>query len=126
MSRLIHIYGKAQKLAVGGHFLKVRIRVTRAEKSCRESFALRKISNSFQQNMLEPIGLAEGYSLWVMQWLVLCGIPYSGSGALASPVRTNQLPTSLIGQATRPPGGSTAHLQLSKTNTRDFFIATCG
>jgi hypothetical protein len=32
-----------------------------------------------------------------MQWLVLCGIPYRGSGALASPDPTNQLPTSLYG-----------------------------
>lgn len=53
----------------------------------------------------------------VMQWLVLCGIPYRGSGALASPDPANQLPTSLLGQATRPPGGSTAHLQLSKSST---------
>src|SRR5438876_7654612 len=85
------------------------------EVSQPQKVALRKISNNFQQNMLEPIGLAEGYSLRVMQWLVLCGIPYSGSGAKASPDRTNQLPTSLIGQATWPPGGSTAHLQLSKS-----------
>ena len=54
----------------------------------------------------------------VLQWLVLCGIPYRGSGALASPDPTNQLPTSLIGQAKRPPGGSTAHLQLPKSSTR--------
>ncbi len=53
----------------------------------------------------------------VMQWLVLCGIPYRGSGALASPDPANQLPFSHLGQATRPPGSSTAHLQLSKSST---------
>lgn len=32
---------------------------------------------------------------WVMQWLVLCGIPYRGSGALPpQPDPANQLPTS--------------------------------
>src|SRR5208337_57819 len=46
------------------------------------------------------------------------GIPYRGSGALASPDPTNQLPNSHLGQATRPPGGSTAPLQLSKSSTR--------
>ncbi len=35
-----------------------------------------------------------------------------------SPDPTNQLPTSHSGQAQRPPGGSTAHLQLSKNSTR--------
>jgi len=57
----------------------------------------------------------------VLQWLVLCGIPYRGSGMRRlriSPDPTNQLPTSLIGQAKRPPGGSTAHLQLPKSSTR--------
>jgi hypothetical protein len=35
-----------------------------------------------------------------------------------SPDPTNQLPTSHSGQAQRPPGGSTAHLQLFKNSTR--------
>ena len=42
-----------------------------------------------------------------MQWLVLCGIPYRGSDCAANAASTdptNQLPTSLVGQATRPPG----------------------
>jgi hypothetical protein len=39
--------------------------------------------------------------------------------ALFNPTqRTNQLPTSLYGQATRPPGGSTTYEQLSKSSTR--------
>lgn len=36
----------------------------------------------------EPIRLA-GANSRVMQWLVLCGIPYRGPGALASPDPTN-------------------------------------
>jgi hypothetical protein len=39
-------------------------------------------------NPTEPLGLTGVFS-WVMQWLVLCGIPYRGSGALASPDPTN-------------------------------------
>ena len=41
----------------------------------------------------------------------------AGSGYRFSSNPTNWLPTSLLGQATRPPGGSTAHLQLFKSNT---------
>jgi len=39
-----------------------------------------------------------------------------GLRVIASPDPTNQLPNSLSGQAIRPPGGSTAHLQLSKSS----------
>ena len=64
----------------------------------------------------------------VLQWLVLCGIPYRGSGMRhlrISPDPANQLPTSLIGQATRPPGGSTAHLQLPKSSTHGSSLQIC-
>ena len=58
-----------------------------------------------------------------MQWLVLCGIPYRDQGcdiSAASADPTNQLPTSLTGQAPkRPPGGSTAH-------NSNFFESTTG
>jgi hypothetical protein len=58
----------------------------------------------------EPIGRAKGIAFRVMQWLVLCGIPYRGPGArdATSTDPTNQLPTSHLGQAQWPPGGSTA------------------
>jgi len=47
------------------------------------------------------------------------GFPTGVRGATnaSSSNPTNRLPTSLKGQATRPPGGSTAHLQLFKSNT---------
>jgi len=61
---------------------------------------------------------------WVVQWLVLCGIPNRGTGALASPDPANQLPFSLFGQAIRPPGGSTAHLQLSKSSISHSMLQT--
>jgi hypothetical protein len=55
----------------------------------------------------------------VMQWLVLCGIPTGVQGCVnaASTDPTNQLPTSHLGQATWPPGSSTAHLQLFESST---------
>ena len=39
-----------------------------------------------------------------------------------SPDPTNQLPTSHSGQAQRPPGGSTAHLQLFKSSTSHPWV----
>ena len=55
----------------------------------------------------EPIRLA-GANSRVMQWLVLCGIPYRGPGALASPDPANQPSKSHIGRALRPLESSTA------------------
>jgi len=76
-----------------------------------------KISKSDQQNMPEPLRLTGDKLLGPAMGLFSLGIPYRGSGALATPNPTNWLPTSLIGQALRPPGGSTAHQQLSKSST---------
>src|SRR5487761_2390183 len=71
---------------------------------------------------LEPLGFARDCPPGLA---MACSLKDSLQGlrGLASPDPTNQLPTSLIGQATRPPGGSTAyflptaHLQLSKSST---------
>jgi hypothetical protein len=56
-----------------------------------------------------------------MQWIVLCGIPYRGSGALASPDPANTITLAShfpqSGQALWVPGGFTAHLQLFKSIT---------
>jgi hypothetical protein len=109
------------KLVVGGVFLKMRIRFADRDKPCSEGIALRKISKIDQQNSLEPLRLV-GDKLPVMQWLVLCRIPNRGSRAYASHEPTNQLPTSLIGQAIRPPGGSTALLQLSKSTRSTLLL----
>jgi hypothetical protein len=65
--------------------------------------------------MPEPLGLA-GVNSRVMQWLVLSRDSLQGLKVLSLDP-TNQLPTSLIGQATRPPGGSTAHHELLKGST---------
>ncbi len=93
----------------------------------------RKISKSGQHCLPEPIRLAGvftpgrngSFNSRVLQWLVLCGIPNRGSGVRSDRLTTGScrphltqrtssitlLPTSLNGQATRPLGGSTAHLQ---------------
>ena len=68
--------------------------------------------------MLVPLGRAKGFPLRVMQSMVLFGLssagfPTGGSGlrqTLSTCTQTNQLPTSLNGQAIQPPGGSTAAL----------------
>ena len=50
--------------------------------------------------------------------LFSAGFPTGAQGScFPPPDPTNQLPTSLNGQATRPPGGSIAHLQLFKSST---------
>ena len=76
------------------------IRSAEKEKALFRSIAQRKISKMTAQNALEPLRLT-GDNSWVLQWHVLCGIPYRGSGALASPDPTNShynlLPTSLYG-----------------------------
>jgi hypothetical protein len=55
----------------------------------------------------------------VLQWLVLCGIPYRGHGVRRSAFTQPYEPASSFhnGQAQRPPGSSTAHFQLSKSST---------
>ena len=72
---------------------------------------------SDQQKLPEPIGLT-GDKL--LGHAMACSLRDSlqGLGAPASPDPTNQLPNSHKGQATRPPGGSTAPLQLSKSSIR--------
>ena len=56
--------------------------------------------------------------------LFSAGFPTGVQGVLfaTSTDPTNQLPTSLLGQATRPPGGSTAHLQLFKSSTGYILV----
>jgi hypothetical protein len=90
----------------------MQVTITEQERSRLKSIAQRKISMSDQQKPPEPLGLTGDELLGHAMVLFSLGIPYRGSGALASPDPTNQLPTSLLGQATRPPGGSTAPLQL--------------
>ena len=100
---------------------RIPFRTSRAAQNIKHQPAINRLSRWGSQ---EP-------SSWVVQWLVLCGIPYRGSGALASPDPTNQhhnlLPTSLLGQAIRPPGGFSSHLQLSKSSTGHSCLqaATC-
>lgn len=54
----------------------------------------------------------------VLQWVfVLCGDSRQGSRALRSYNPANLLPSSLIGQARWPPGGSTAQINLPKSST---------
>jgi hypothetical protein len=57
--------------------------------------------------------------LRVMQWLVLCGIPYRGPGALSRPHLTlrTSFPNPNLGRAQRPPESSIASMQLSKNST---------
>jgi hypothetical protein len=88
-------------------------------RGARYSLARRKISKNDQQLRPEPIGARKAFTFRVMQWLVLCGIPYRGCEgvAAASANPANQLPFSLCRQAKRPPGRSTAHLQLFESNT---------
>ena len=60
-------------------------------------------------------------TLRVLQWDVLCGIPYRGRGALASPHPTNRLLSSLSGQLPNLTWAafrsSTAHKQLFESIT---------
>jgi hypothetical protein len=81
----------ANLLKLSEFYLQVKLNLAffRREPRSLRSVAQRKISKSDQQNMPEPLGLAGGINSWVLQWLVLCGIPYRGSGALASPDPTN-------------------------------------
>jgi hypothetical protein len=64
--------------------------VTRSKSEALKKGAKRKISKNDQRKAPEPPGLA-GDNSWVMQWIVLCGIPYRDSGATASPDPANQL-----------------------------------
>lgn len=104
------------KLNVGGTFLACDSRLADREMPVQNHRAAHNLKERPAFNAGADRARRELNSR-VMQWLVLCGIPYRGSGALASPDPANQLPTSLFGQATRPLGGSTAHLQLSKSST---------
>jgi hypothetical protein len=49
------------------------------KRSLNQKHRSRKISKSDQRSTPEPIGLT-GDNSWVLRWLVLCGIPYRGSG----------------------------------------------
>ena len=96
-----------------------------ADAKIRQKIALRKISNSDQ---LEPLGLAGDF---LPGHAMACSLRDSLQGfrvhLRASPDPTNQLPSFPLpssGQATRPPGGSTAHLQLSKSSTGYSSFAT--
>jgi hypothetical protein len=105
---------------VGGLFLSGGFRPAGKKKSRSEASHSAKYQRATSKKRPSRLGSRELNSR-VLQWLVLCGIPYRGSGMRRlriSPDPTNQLPTSLIGQAKRPPGGSTAHLQLPKSSTR--------
>ena len=53
------------------------------EKSHSEVLRSAKYQRATSKNTPEPLGLAGDINSWVLQWLVLCGIPYRGSGALA-------------------------------------------
>ena len=76
-------------------------------------FALRKKSKSGQQESLEPLGLAgdqlPGHAMACSLWDSLQGF----NGAKMHHVRPYEPASHFphIGQATRPPGGSTAHIQ---------------
>lgn len=80
-------------------------------------FAQRKISNN-DQHLPEPLRLAGARSR-VLQWGCSLWDYLQGFRGLlsTSPDPTNQLPSSHLGQATRPPGGSTAHFDLSESST---------
>lgn len=105
------------KLNVGGTFLACESRLADREMPVQNLRAAHHLKDRPASNAGADRARRELNSR-VMQWLVLCGIPYRGSGALASPDPANQPPSSHLGQATRPPGGSTAHLQLPKSSTR--------
>jgi hypothetical protein len=121
---------KAVQLTVGGLSSLANSDLPDTEKFPLKSLALRKISNIDQQTTPEPLvahrsfllGLAIACSLWDS----LQGF----QGLAASPDPTNQhhnvLPTSLLGQAVRPPGGFTAHLQLFKSSTRFSHLQAAG
>ena len=76
-----------------------------------EKIAQRKISKNNRQNA-RAARARRSWSPGSCNGLFSLGIPYRGSGVFlpTSPDPANQLPTSLIGQAQRPPGGSTALL----------------
>ena len=80
------------KLVVGGRSPRANFDRPRRENPI-QNVALRKISKSDQQTAPEPLGLTGDKSSWVLQCLVLCGVPYSGSGATASPDPTNSITT---------------------------------
>jgi hypothetical protein len=77
--------------------------------------------------------LARPINIWdtrVLQWNVLCGIPYRGSGALASPVPTNRLPTYPITEPLRAGhlafiGSTTALKQLSESIKPCSHLQAC-
>jgi hypothetical protein len=78
-----------------------------------QGVALRKISKIDQHNWLAPLRCAKGFRLSGLAMACSLRDSLQGSGLRYSPPQsdpTNQLPTSLIGQAIRPPGGSTAYL----------------
>jgi hypothetical protein len=87
--------------------------------------ALRKISKIDQHIWLAPLGRAEGHTFWVLQWLVLCGIPYRDQDCASRCLLTLRtsfpLPSSGRPFDIRPPGGSTAllvtQLQLFESTT---------
>jgi hypothetical protein len=112
---------------VGGLFLRFGIRPAGKKKSRSDASHSAKYQRATSNMRPSRLGSREMNSR-VLQWLVLCGIPYRGSGMRhlrISPDPANQLPTSLIGQATRPPGGSTAHLQLPKISTVGSLLQIC-
>jgi len=92
--------------------------------------AQRKISNICQQSMPEPIRLAR-IAPRVLQWVVLCGIPYRGKArTLSSALRTNsplprkaghsghrRVPLLLPTYCHSPLASHQAHSQLFKINT---------
>ena len=93
-----------------------------------EGVAQRKISINDQQSMLEPLGLTREYSR-VLQWLVLSRDSLQRiQGLLSHPIQRTQsitlLPTSLIGQAQRPPGGYTSCCLLPCCNFQRVAQAT--
>jgi len=86
-----------------------------------EGRTAQKFQTTTSDNRLAHFARTRGLASWVMQWgLFSAGFPTGvGDAATASSSNpTNWLPTSHLGQATRPPGGSTAHLQLLKNSTR--------
>ena len=80
-----------------------------------------KYQRSTSAQSAEPLGLT-GDNSRVMQWIVLCGIPYRGSGASASPDPKNlfhhhRFPLPSNGAGLKATGRLTAHLQLFKSTT---------
>jgi hypothetical protein len=61
----------------------------------------------------------------VLQWDVLCGIPYRGRGAFASPYPTNRLLFSLSGRLSSHFRSSTALKQLSESITAYSHLQAC-